>query len=243
MNAQSENNLPDICGFNNCSDAGADNFVPVIFLPYCNLRCPYCMNADLVLPNSEKQAITINEIRNKIEDLKSEMLIISGGEPTCTGRHQLTNLILEIKSWGIKVGMATNGTNSHILKSILPHLSFVAMDLKANYETAPSEGVDFHPVNDVIASKALLTTEKDNRKDFDYELRTTLYPIYVDTKEINDLGSIIRKDERWVLQQFRHAPKMIDRNCHKVRPYNQEKLNKLLLEAKKYTNNVELRWV
>jgi len=236
-------NFPILCGFNECSEAGKDHFVPVIFLSRCNLRCPYCMNSDLIFPHFSSK-ISIDEIHNKVKNLGSEMVLISGGEPTCTELTQLKSLIDEIWSWGVKVGMATNGTNHNAIQYLIPYLSFVVMDLKVVYEVAP-QYLDslFDPMTEMIRSKTILTQEKRLRENFDYELRTTLYPPYVKKKDIRNIGGIIRQDERWILQQFRITPNMLDKNSQLIKPYSPAKLNGLLAKAKEYTQFAELRWV
>lgn len=238
-----KSNFPILCGFNECSEAGKDNFVPVIFLSRCNLRCPYCMNSDLISPHFSSK-ILIEEICDRIKDLGSEMVLISGGEPTCTELKQLKNLIDEIRSWGVKVGMATNGTNYESIKYLMPYLNFVAMDLKGVYEVTPRYSDKLYdPMTEVIRSKTLLTQEKDSRDDFDYEIRTTLYPPYIKKKDIRNIGGIIRQDERWILQQFRITPNMLDKNSQLIKPYSLSKLKELLAKAKEYTQHAELRWV
>jgi hypothetical protein len=66
---------------------------------------------------------------------------------------------------------------------------------------------------------------------------------YIKKKDICNIGGIIRQDERWILQQFRHTPNMLDKSSQSIKPYTLIKLNELLDKAKEYTQHAELRWV
>ena len=235
--------LPIIHGFNQCSEIGVDTFAPSIFLYGCNLRCPYCMNSKIVTHKSDR-SIDIEEIREYLKTDKSEWLMISGGEPTITPIDQLKELLVEIKGMDRKIGMSTNGTNPGVLSSIIKDLSYVAMDIKA---------IDYNDIGykdaftDVLCSKGILMVYKKLRfetgfSDFDYEIRTTLYPDLINASSIDFIGHMIEKDETWVLQQFRHANSMIE-DCTNVKPYDEDEVEELLKIAKKYSPKSYLRYV
>ena len=67
-----------------------------VFLGGCNLRCPYCHNADIVLNRSPK--IDVKDIISHFEKRKGviEAVCISGGEPTIW--ENLPDLINKFKS-------------------------------------------------------------------------------------------------------------------------------------------------
>ena len=65
--------LPDIKGFNKCSEAGIDTFAPAIFLEGCNLCCPYCMNVNLVKREVEN-IVDISEVKAYVLESKSPRL-------------------------------------------------------------------------------------------------------------------------------------------------------------------------
>jgi len=234
--------MPQIYGFNKCSEAGIDVFAPAIFTGGCNFRCPYCMNSNLATGLSEKR-VNLEEVKQYVLDDKSEWFMISGGEPTCVDTKELINLLEEIKSWGCKVGISTNGSKPEVLSEILPLLNYVAMDFKSSDgDILKGIGAE-NGTLDIINSKCLLMENKLTRYDFDYEIRTTLYPKYINEDSIRVLGSVMRKDDVWVLQQFRHAKNMIDTKCYNVKPYTREEVESLVKIAKKYTDNVKVRYV
>jgi len=235
------NKLPIIRGLNRTTEIGSDIFAPSIFLDGCNLRCPYCMNSKLVIGSTDTE-ISINQLEKIVQEDKAEWVIISGGEPTCTPVDLLKNLIKIIKSWGCKIGVSTNGTNNATLQLILRLIDYVALDIKsdANIYLKIGHNEDF---NNLLKSRSVLAEEKNKRNDFDYEIRTTLYPPFVTRKTINNIGGIIRKDDKWILQQFRHTDNMIDPIVININPYSEEEILELLNIARIYTQNVELRYV
>jgi pyruvate formate lyase activating enzyme len=238
-------NIPKIYGFNECSEAGPNIFCPVLFLHGCNMACPYCMNSLLAKENEPENIdlVSIDRIKKHVEENKSEMVMISGGEPTNSGEISLKNLIGEIASWGCKVGLSTNGTRPRILEKILPDLSYVALDFKGcaeTYESIIKYGGKFE---NVILSKSLLSEYRNKKDDFDYEIRTTLYPPFISDDDLKEIGGIIRKDDTWVLQQFRVTKNMLNPNCDYIDPYDEKEIENLMNIAKEYSDKVLFRYV
>ena len=101
----------------------------VIFLPYCNLRCPYCHNHNLVLnpENLESYNFDIKRIDSDWID----GICVSGGEPTL--HKSLPVLLSEIKSNGFEVKLDTNGTKPEVIKYLIENnlVDYIAMDVKA----------------------------------------------------------------------------------------------------------------
>jgi pyruvate formate lyase activating enzyme len=238
--------FPEIYGLNKCSEAGVDIFALSIFLGNCNLRCPYCMNAKLINPIAHKlKPIDIKKVKEAVEENQSEWVIISGGEPTCTPVLLLTNLITEIKSWGCKVGLSTNGTNRGVFESVLPLLDYVALDIKtSNFQHYVEIGAgninSIDILQEVLVCKTILVQKKLDNPDFSYEIRTTLYPPFVSEKDINEIGGLIRIGEEWVLQQFRVTSEGLDKS---ISPYTQQEMDNLFKLALKYTINASVRYI
>ena len=67
----------------------------VVFLPYCNLRCPYCHNHRLVLKPDTLETLSLNRILERLTALGRwiDGLCITGGEPTI---HHGLPLLLSI---------------------------------------------------------------------------------------------------------------------------------------------------
>ena len=236
------NDIPIIRSFNQSSEAGLDVFAPAIFLGGCNLKCPYCMNSKLALGTSTKQ-VKLDDVKRYVLEEKSDWIMISGGEPTCSDLDMLLNLIKEIKTWGCKIGVSTNGSKPEILKEILPFIQYVAMDLKSPEDIVLKELGFEHGKTDVTNTHSILTDIKTSRNDFNYEIRTTLYPLYVNKNTIVKMSDMLNKDDLWVLQQFRHAKNMLDPKCSDTKPYDLDEINILIDIAKKYINNIQVRYV
>ena len=240
------NTLPIIAGFNKSSEAGPDIFAISVFMYGCNLRCPYCMNTSLVLPCEPTRQVPIQEILSYIADEHVTMVFISGGEPTLTDSDKLLRLIELLHAQGCRVGMSTNGTRPVIFKHIIHQLDYVALDIKssqwADYEQmgALQNG---DALTSVLTVKSMLVEEKMNRPGFDYEIRTTMYPLYINVTRVRRIGGWIRPDEKWVFQQFRHAKKMLSDNAVQITPYAPQAVEELLVEARKYSNKVSFRYV
>lgn len=238
--------LPNIYGFNKTSEAGVNIFSPSIFLKGCDLRCPYCMNSKLL--TNKVTPIDIQMAERYIKEEKCDWIMISGGEPTVTPIELLINLIKECQSWGCKVGLSTNGNNPEILENILLLLNYVALDIKCyRADDILMLGSKLRTNHDylirVIRSLSKIVENKSSRVDFSYEVRTTLFPLFIDKTAINEIGSLLRSDTNWVLQQFRHSDCMLSQKAYDIKPYSEEEINDFLGMAKKYCNNVWLRYV
>jgi len=242
--------FPSIYGFNKCSEMGEDVFAFSVFLAGCNLRCPYCMNSKLVCNNVESTVATvaIEEIKEQVKKHDGKWMVISGGEPTCTDIPQLMNLIMEFQSWGCKVALSTNGTNPEDLRPILLLLNYVALDFKTDRfdiwkKCQRNSKANLPLLVNVLHTQCILASEKMSRDDFDYELRTTLYPPFVNKKSLREIGKIIRKRDKWVLQQFRVADNMFSPKAYDVEPYDEDTVQEMLKIAQQFTSKAELRYV
>jgi pyruvate formate lyase activating enzyme len=119
----------------------------VIFFPGCNLRCPWCQNRDLVIPDiavpGTQKAVTgttapgdttLIDALAHIEKRRNVLggVVLSGGEPTLY--RDLSELIRKIGKLGLPVKLDTNGTKPAVLEKLFLNSetrpSYIAMDLK-----------------------------------------------------------------------------------------------------------------
>jgi len=237
--------IPKICGFNKTSEAGVKVFAPSIFLQGCNMKCPYCMNSTLAKCKVKSDGVPLEKVDRFVEEEKPEMIMISGGEPLLS--PNLSKLINHFRRKGLKIGLSTNGILVGELNKIIPSLSYVALDIKSldpNLYESITIGDDFNPFAYVMQSLNILRKAKYNRGVFDYEIRTTLYPPYVNEVTINEIGQILEDGERWVLQQYRPTKKMYDMEATEgVEPYSYEQFQKLGEIARTYTKEAHSRYV
>jgi len=241
--------FPIIYGFNQCSEMGDNIFAPSVFVGGCNLRCPYCMNSKLITGDKVKQ-VEWNDIRDYVSRNKIEWITISGGEPTCINPKLLMNLINSFIGMGCKVGLSTNGTNTENLSRIISGLNYVALDIKSSryyvYEeiSCNHQLGKYNSFNNIILTRASLSSNKFYREDFDYEIRTTLYPEYINKDTLEEIGHMfIVSDCKWVLQQFRNTDDMFSDTAYSVKPYTDEEAKDFLNIAKDFTSKAQLRYV
>jgi len=239
--------IPKIYGFNKTSEAGVKVFAPSVFIQGCNLQCPFCFNSVLAKSQMKKEdEVPLSKVDNFIKDHKPEMIMISGGEPLML--KNLEDLVDHFRIQRLKIGLSTHGIFSDRLFDLLPKLDYVALDVKSsNHETY--KFLDL--INDNNSFAKVKTSHQYIRDHkammgykFDYEVRTTLYPPYVNMQTIHDLGQIMNKKERWVLQQYRPTKKLYDMKVTKgVEPYDWDTLQEMLAVARTYTKEAHLRYV
>lgn len=109
------------------------NVACTVFLSGCNLRCPYCHNTALVLPEqSNAPGIPESEVFAFLEQRKGKLdgICITGGEPTL--QPELPEFLEKICDLGYAIKLDTNGTNPRMLQGLLRDgiLDYVAMDIK-----------------------------------------------------------------------------------------------------------------
>lgn len=172
-----------------------------VFTLGCNLRCPFCHNASLVVPERalpdempEEAFFAFLENRKKVLD----GVAITGGEPLL--QPDIVEFIRKIRDMGFAVKLDTNGTLPRVLKTILDeHLvDYVAMDIKnspARY--AETVGVPGFDVKKIEESLALLRAS-----GVPFELRTTVVAELHDETAIQDIGAWIQGDQKYFLQSF-----------------------------------------
>ena len=205
-----------------------------VFLPGCNLRCPFCHNASLVLnpgpgQMSEEAFFAFLTKRRGILD----GVCVTGGEPTL--HRELPEFLAKIRGMGFSVKLDTNGTRPEVLRQILDRglVDYVAMDIKAGPEhyAEACGGVD--ALNPVRESVALLMDS-----GVDYEFRTTcVHPIHT-PEDMAQLASWLRGAKRYFLQAFVDSGDLVSPG---VEGLSREEMQALLLTAQTCIPNAQLR--
>ena len=209
-----------------------------VFLIGCNLRCPYCHNPGLVLPESmDGQEISADEILGFLEQRRGKLdgVCITGGEPTLW--QELPEFISDIRSLGYAVKLDTNGTNPDMLKELLSDglLDYVAMDIKNSPQRYAEAcgGVDI--LSEVQESVLLLQDSPT-----DYEFRTTVCrPLHTE-REMEEIGRWLRGAKRYFLQPFVDTGDLVSGG---VQAHTREELVRLRQAVLPYIPNTELRGI
>ncbi len=209
----------------------------VIFIGGCNLRCPFCHNLDLVLPELLEKIPDI-PVEQIIEELKKRKGFIdgvsfTGGEPLLF--VGLPDLFKKIKKeTGLDIKLDTNGTLPDDLRKILPLVDYISMDIKSSpekYSAATGNKTTFEKIEESIE---IIKGTKS------YEFRTTMVPDVVDKDDLKEICTKIDKVQKYVLQNFRNA-KTLSPDFSEKTPYPKE----YLIEASRLLENcaelVEIR--
>ena len=174
----------------------------VLFLPGCNLRCPYCHNPELVAPPYPADLIPRSEVMAFLKKRKKVLggVCITGGEPLL--HVDLPGLVEEIHSLELKVKLDTNGSFPGRLYP--ESYDYIAMDFKTSpgkYGLVKNRNDD--QTRGALAEAVLEAAEKIIRSGVPHEFRTTVVPGIVTPEDIREIAEILRGAERYVLAGFR----------------------------------------
>lgn len=169
-----------------------------VFLAGCNLRCPFCHNASLVLGGaptamgSEEFFAFLKKRRGLLDGV-----CVTGGEPTL--RKDLPEFLTKIRELGYLVKLDTNGSNPEMLRRLIEEkkVDYVAMDIKncPDRYAQTCGGIDILP--QVQESLSIL---KENHVE--YELRTTLCKPFHDEEALEAMGKWLHGTKNYYLQNF-----------------------------------------
>lgn len=207
-----------------------------VFLPGCNLRCPFCHNASLVLPGRQPTLMTQPQFLEFLEGRKGKLegVCITGGEPTL--HHDLPELLKAIRSLGFCVKLDTNGTRPEVLSDLLQQnlLDYVAMDIKnspAKY-TATCGNVD-------VLGKVQQSVSMLEESGVEHEFRTTVLHPYHTRSDLAAIGQWLSGTKRYFIQQFVDSGDLLGEG----QPLTPEELQALLQAVQPYIPTAALRGV
>jgi len=222
----------------------------VVWTVGCNLRCPFCYNAELVLPElaGGLPALPLGAIlallRERVGFLDG--VVVTGGEPTLD--RGLPVFLRELKELGFLVKLDTNGTGPDVLRSLLDDGlgDYVALDVKAPFPRYPEfTGLrlpDHVPdgrtasglVPDVVARvRESIALVRERAPD--YEFRTTVAPGLTE-EDLIAVADEIRGARRYGLQPF-FAPtgkRLVDETWRGRPALGVDELRKLVPELQKF---------
>ena len=171
-----------------------------VFLGGCDLRCPFCHNAELI----DGTAPAVMDEEELLAFLKKrqgllEGVAVTGGEPLLRGT-ELVSLAEKIRDLGYPLKLDTNGTHPERLARLTDAglVSYVAMDIKNSperyAETSGLEKMDLGPVRESVS---LLMGGKT-----EYEFRTTTVAELHNEDSFRKIGEWLRGAKRYYLQKF-----------------------------------------
>lgn len=206
-----------------------------VFLAGCNMRCPFCHNAPLVVDGPGVENIPEDELLAFLKKRSGVLdgVCITGGEPTL--RRDLPELLRSIKALGYAVKLDTNGTNPDVLASLIDEglVDYVAMDIKNSprkYSLTAGRDVDMDAVR---RSVAILMENKVK-----YEFRTTVVGGYHTHDDFREIGEWLRGAEAYFLQNFVDSGALLD---PETRGADESEMKEYLEIMKQFVPAAELR--
>ena len=171
-----------------------------VFTGGCDLRCPFCHNAPLVLPGRGTSALDAGGVLDFLASRRGLLdgVVLSGGAPLL--QPAAADFLAEVKAMGFAVKLDTNGCHPDALADILDRrlADYVAMDIKNSLEKYPwTVGVPGFDTAPVERSARLLM-----EGPADYEFRTTLVRPFHEVGDMETIGRWLRGARRYYLQAF-----------------------------------------
>jgi len=233
----------EIKGFIGVSFSDWDgNVSSVIFLPSCNMRCPFCYNKSLVLHPEKMPTISQERIENYLETNRKwiDGVVITGGEPTL--QADLPFFCEKIKKIGFKVKVDTNGTNPTMISRLIREqlVDHVALDVKA-----PLTREKYSEVSGVNATPFLKKIKEAiqvllNEAVY-YEFRTTVVPTLHQKEDIEKICRTIKGCKKYALQNFKSDAETLNPKYQNLKPFSKTQMNNFLQVAKKIVPNTTVR--
>jgi pyruvate formate lyase activating enzyme len=197
----------------------------VLFLPFCNFRCPYCHNHPLVFHPEQYATVPMEDILARLHSLRTwiDGVCLTGGEPTL--HSDLLLLVREIKRHRFLVKLDTNGSNPQMLGNLIEggEINFVSMDVKApldpfRYSRSIGLPIKLKPILESI--------EILKRGKVEYEFRMTVVPGLHQEEDIWILGNQLKSGPRFILQNF-NPENPLDPSLKKTVPYDLKVLKEI----------------
>ena len=217
-----------------------------VFTQGCNMRCPFCQNGGLVLPEHFDEPMDEDSILAKIRKRAHvlEGVCISGGEPTL--QPDLPEFLHRIKDLGLLVKLDSNGFRPDLLKQLHKDglIDKVAMDIK-------SSRADYAKTAGLKPAADLLRPYEESidflmHSGIDYEFRTTLVKGLHTLDAMRDIAKWITGAKAYYLQSYEPSDNVIcllTNNKTVYDAFSAEELEEFLQIARKTIPNTVLRGI
>ena len=209
-----------------------------VFTQGCNLRCPFCHNASLVVRPAES-GISLAEFEEFLKRRSGILdgICVTGGEPLI--HPEIRSLLELIRSYGFKIKLDTNGFFPDTLVSLVNDglVDYVAMDIKSSPEGYPlacgKTDVDILPI---IRSIEFLINGS-----IPYEFRTTAVGGIHTAKDFAEIGRLIQGAERYYIQIYTDSGDIIKKEG--LSAPSAEDAEAFLTAVKPFVGNAALRGI
>ena len=178
-----------------------------VFTVGCDLRCPFCHNASLALPERERDSMELGDLLAFLKKRRGILdgVAVTGGEPLM--HAGIADVLSEIKALGYSVKLDTNGTFPERLRGIVEAglADRVAMDIKAapeNYGKLVGIGnFNLGPVRESV--QYLMGC------GVDYEFRTTAVRGLHTRADFEGIAQWIAGAKEYYIQEFKDSGDLI----------------------------------
>ncbi|MBR6784566.1 MAG: anaerobic ribonucleoside-triphosphate reductase activating protein [Clostridia bacterium] len=208
-----------------------------VFAHGCNLRCPFCHNAGLVIRKPEN-IIEKEELAAFLQKRKGILdgVCLTGGEPLA--QKDAIEFIEFLKSFGYKVKLDTNGFYPERLEEIINRglVDYIATDIKSSKQGyAKAVGIQ-----DIDIAPMIKSTELIMASEIDYEFRTTAVKGIHIVSDFEEIGKWLHGAKRYFIQQFIDSGDLISQG---LEAFTKEETLKLLAAVRKYIPNADSRGI
>lgn len=234
-----------------------------VFTAGCNMRCAYCHNSELTVPNLSPSASSAqtaetpdssaaftnsNAICPKLTEYTEEDILnfvysrkkilkgicISGGEPTLN--PELYYFIVKLKKTGIAIKLDTNGTNPELVKKLCSEnlIDYIAMDIKG----APCDYERVTGISEKVFVKIKETADFLKTCGTNYEYRTTVAKDMLSPDSFTKIGKWLSGGSKYFLQYYKEADTVPDKTLETP---SEEEMYSYLNILKPYMPNTALR--
>lgn len=208
-----------------------------VFAHGCNLRCPFCHNAGLVVRKPEN-IISQEELGEFLKKRKGILdgVCLTGGEPLA--QKDAIEFIEFLKSFGYKIKLDTNGFFPERLKEAIDKglVDYIAMDIKSSPEGyAKAVGIDGIDITPAMESVKLIMSS-----GVDYEFRTTAVKGLHLVSDFERIGEWICGAKRYFIQQFIDSGDLIKTGFE---AFSKEETEKLIAAVSKNVPSAKARGI
>ncbi|MBP5160463.1 MAG: anaerobic ribonucleoside-triphosphate reductase activating protein [Alphaproteobacteria bacterium] len=179
-----------------------DKISAVVFCQGCPFRCPFCHNHSLQVvgaPGMENWS-DILQVLSKRRNLL-DGVVFSGGEPLW--QDDILDAVKQVKDMGFAVALHTSGVRPDVLKTLLPFVDWIGLDVKAplaKYAQASGTQPAFKAGDKMWESLALI-----QQAGVPFETRTTTDPRLLSKEDILQMAEQLKEKgvQTYVLQEYR----------------------------------------
>ncbi len=204
-----------------------ENICSVVFIAGCNLRCPFCHNPELVLPEEIEKidAISENELLTALVERKRfiDGVCVTGGEPLMS--PDIVKLLHKIKDKGFVIKLDTNGTVPSLLKKIIDDglVDYIAMDIKGPKEK-------YHMITGTKVNVKLIeeSVKIIQESGVPYEFRTTVVKGMIEPSDIVAIGDWLSGSSAYYLQHFISSLEMLDEKYKGLKTYTPDEMHAMI---------------